>query len=325
MRVSIPHSPVSTLLVVIVASTCGCVTTATTTQRPTANKDIARRIENAFELEKQRRASMPQSGYARQNPGLDSVTGLRASLASERQRRGQLEKELADLRAQGAERGPASAELASLRAELSGERNRNRALKKELDQAQQPASDGLSQEEFAALEAQLERERQRRQILETELARLTKGNAESGESTPELAQLRQELQQERRRRLEVEEAWQRLRDETSVPALGGGAVAEAEYLAVKQELIETQRALDTARKAHQKVDDVSTVPPAAPPVATAASSPLSQENQRLRQRLTTLRRERDVLKRAIIELGTESAADPNDEIVEPEAQRVPVH
>ncbi len=321
MRVSTIHSSAAAMVVAVVALTSACVTTTATMPRPKRDNDMARRIESAFELEKQRRAAMPQPGYAPKNPGLDSIAGLRTSLAGERQRRQQLENEVAGLRLRGVEQARSSAELASLRAELSGERGRNEALKAELEREKRAVAEGHTQAELDSVEAALARERQRRQALEIELASLAKGGPASAESPTELTRLRQEVEQERHRRLEIEKAWARLREETSVPAFSSGQVSEAEFLAVKQELVETRRALALERQIQQKAS--ADVVPSEP--TPAATNELTQENRRLRDRVATLQRERDTLKRAISELGTGSDTDPTAELAEPEAQRVPVH
>jgi len=276
---------------------------------------MARRLENAFALEKQRRADIQQPRYAPQNPGLDSIGGLRVNLASERKRRTHLEAEVNRLRAGEAEQGRANAEVVSLRAELAGERNRNRALRSGLERAKEETQeDGPSQAEVDTLEAQLKSERQRRQTLEAELARLSKGREGNSAATPELARLRQQLDQERRRRLEVEKAWTRLREETSVPALAD-TVTQAELLAVKQELVETRRALDAERAARQKAEEqTSSVAAVAAPDANTRI--LGEENTKLRDRVSTLQRERDALKRAITELTAETPADGADDFPE---------
>lgn len=288
----------------------GCTSTARPAGR---DAELAKRLENAFALEKQRRADVPNPGYAPRNPGADSIAGLRAGLASERQRRTQLEAEVSRLKARDAEQGRANAELVSLRAELAGERNRNRALKKELEQDRAPEEEGPTQAELEALEAQLAQERKRRQALETELALLAKGKRGSGESAAEVARLKQQLDQERRRRLEVEKAWSRLREETSVPPFGEATVSEAELLAVKQELQETRRALDAEREARQKaearVDNASPAPASPDPKL----STLGQENRTLKDRVSSLQRERDALKRAISELTSDTASEPAEE------------
>ncbi len=302
------RTTVTTTLALILSAAHGCTSTA----RPAgSDADLAKRLESAFALEKQRRAGIANPSYAPQNPGADSIAGLRAGLASERQRRTQLEAEVTRLRARDAEQGRANAELVSLRAELAGERNRNRALKKELEQEHEPTEQGPTQAELEALEAQLARERQRRQALETELALLAKGKTGSGESAAEVARLKQQLDQERRRRLEVEKAWSRLREETSVPPFGESSVSEAEFLAVKQELQETRRALDAEREARQKAEArVDTTSPAAP---DPKLSNLGQENRTLRDRVTSLQRERDALKRAISELTSDTPVESEAE------------
>jgi len=267
----------------------GCVTT---TRSPRSNHDVARRIERAFEMEKQRRASLPSTGYAPREPGPDSIAGMRSIVSKEQHRRVALEAEVARLRAGEAEQSRVSAELDRLRTELVNEQERKRALEGEVARLNKRSAEQLTPAEMEAIQAQLAYERQRVATLEAELSRIRRGKESAPvESASEVARLRQRLDQEVRRRLEVEKAFARLREETSVPAFGTGEVSEAELLAVKEELVRTRQALAAERALRESTGIDAT--------GTPAASDTSPDVAAWEERVRTLEAERDELRRQV--------------------------
>lgn len=243
-------------------------------------------------MEKQRRAGLPNTGYAPRRPGPDSIAGMRSIVAGEQQRRAGLEAEVAKLRAGEAEQHRISAEVGRLRTELASERERSQTLQGELTRLSTRRAEELTPAEMEAMQAQLTYERKRVRTLEAEVARLRRGkSAEGAGSSEDLTRLRQRLDQETRRRLEVEKAFARLREETAVPPFGAREVSEVELLAVKEELVRTRQALAAERALRQTSTNEGS--------NTGTLAGDTPDVQEWRERVHTLERERDELRRQV--------------------------
>jgi hypothetical protein len=119
--------------------------------------------------------------------------------------------------------------------------------------------------------------------------------AGSSRSDVVVAALRAALSQEQERRLVVETELTRLKEETSASPYGGPRVPEADFLAVKQEVVELQKALADERSAreHMSADVQHLQGNGVPPVPAAADT--SAESADLRARLQSLQEERDAI------------------------------
>lgn len=78
---------------------------------------------------------------------------------------------------------------------------------------------------------------------------------ENGAEAPQtiIASLREALAREQQRRESIEKELARLKIETSAPVFGDTRVPEADFLAVKQELVELRRTLDQERRTREQI------------------------------------------------------------------------
>ena len=118
-----------------------------------------------------------------------------------------------------------------------------------------------------------------------------------------IASLRQALSREQQRRESMEKELARLKIETSAPVFGDSRVPEADFLAVKQELVELRRTLDQERRTREQISEqlrTLQIEKARPVVASGAAT----ENGEMRVRLRKLEED----KRRILESLDRSVA-----------------
>jgi len=138
-----------------------------------------------------------------------------------------------------------------------------------------------------------------------------------------LASLRAALTSEQQRREAAETQLARLKEETSGPAYGETRVPEADYLAVKQEIVDMRKALSDERGAREALAEQLRqlqsapvpAPAAAEPPAAAEATP-NVEDAELRARLQSLQEE----KQALVESFNRSLATSQQRTAELEQQ-----
>jgi DNA repair exonuclease SbcCD ATPase subunit len=129
-------------------------------------------------------------------------------------------------------------------------------LSAELNTARQRAEalEGQLQTKDRDLESSRSESRQLREAAKRRDSETRRGadGVNGGPNAAEIASLRDELQKERERRQALEVELQRLKRETANP-YGDGRVPEADYLALKQELVALRRTAEADREAREKL------------------------------------------------------------------------
>jgi len=101
-----------------------------------------------------------------------------------------------------------------------------------------------------------------------------------------IASLRDALTREQQRRESIEKELARLKIETSSPVFGDTRIPEADFLAVKQELVELRRTLDQERRTREQIGEQLRLLQAEktrPVSATSASAESAEMRARLRK------------------------------------------
>jgi len=212
---------------------------------------------------------------------------------------------------------------------LQREQQRNAALQQQLDQRTQ---------ETEQLRSEVQQLRERETQLRTALddapgaggaadtagtagapAASNSGRSESRQSGAMVTSLRAALATEQERRQAAETQLARLKEETNAPAFGDARVPEADYLAVKQEIVDLRKALADERNARASMADqvrgLQNAPPAVAPAAAAEPAP-NPEDVQLRARLQSLESE----KQSLVESFNRSLAASQQHTAELEQQ-----
>ena len=118
--------------------------------------------------------------------------------------------------------------------------------------------------------------------------------APTADAAAQITSLRFELAREQQRRQAVETELARVKEETSLPAFGDTRVPEADFLAVKQELVELRRSAAEDHEAPERLTaQLRELQQAGNP--SAAASPDAVDNPDQAAQLDDLRREKDQL------------------------------
>ncbi len=97
-----------------------------------------------------------------------------------------------------------------------------------------------------------------------------------------IASLREALAREQQRRESIEKELARLKIETSAPVFGDSRIPEADFLAVKQELVELRRTLDQERRTREQISEQLRALQARP-VQVSSGSDSAEMRARLRK------------------------------------------